>query len=199
MRVFIAGASGVIGRRLIPLLVQQGHAVTGMTRSESKAAGIRSAGADAVVADALDPAAVAIAVTRAKPEVMVHELTAIPPDFDLRKFAQQFKQTNRLRTEGTDHLLAAAKFAGARRFVAQSYAGWPYARVGGPVKTEDDALDPNPPAAFCETLRAIQHLESAVLQAGGIEGVVLRYGAFYGPGNGRSSTSTTSRAQRWRR
>jgi len=183
MRVFVAGASGVIGRRLIPLLAQDGHAVTGMTRSESKAAGIRSAGADAVVADALDPAAVAIAVTRAKPEVIVHELTAIPAAFDLRKFAEQFKQTNRLRREGTDHLLAAAKLVGARRFVAQSYAGWTYARTGGPVKTEDDPLDPNPPAAFRETLRAIQHLESAVLQAGGIEGVVLRYGAFYGPGN----------------
>ena len=183
MRVFVAGASGVIGRRLIPLLVQHGHTVTGMTRSENKAAGIRSASADAVVADALDPSAVAIAVTRAKPEVMVHELTAIPADFDLRKFAEQFKQTNRLRTEGTDHLLAAARLAGARRFVAQSYAGWPYAREGGPVKTEDDTLDPNPPAAFRETLRAIQHLESAVLQTGGIEGVVLRYGAFYGPGN----------------
>lgn len=183
MRVFVAGASGAIGKHLIPLLVDAGHSVTGMTRSESKAAGIRSAGAEAAVADALDPAAVTRAVTRARPEVMVHELTSIPAAFDLRKFAEQFKQTNRLRTEGTDHLLAAARLAGTRRFVAQSYTGWPYARIGGPLKTEDDPLDPDPPEAFRETLRAIQYLESTVLQAGGIEGLVLRYGAFYGPGN----------------
>jgi nucleoside-diphosphate-sugar epimerase len=182
MRVFFAGATGAIGKRLVPFLVQAGHLVTGMTRSRGKAGSLRAAGADAAIVDALDPVAVASAVERAKPEVIVHELTAIPPDLDPRRFEEQFRLTNRLRTEGTDHLLAAARAAGVRRFIAQSYAGWPYARTGGPVKTEDDSLDPNPPAAFRETLAAIQHLESAVLQASGLEGVILRYGGFYGPG-----------------
>ena len=183
MKVFVAGATGAMGRRLVPLLVQAGHSVTGLTRSESRARAIRSAGADAAIADALDPVAVALAVERARPEVIVHELTAIPPALDLRKFEAQFKLTNRLRTEGTDHLLSAARSFVVRRFVAQSYAGWPFARTGGPVKTEDDPLDSNPPAALRETLGAIRHLESAVLQARGMEGIVLRYGGFYGPGN----------------
>jgi nucleoside-diphosphate-sugar epimerase len=182
MRVFLAGATGAIGKRLVPLLVQAGHSVTGTTRSREKAGSLRAAGADAVIVDALDPVAVASAVERAKPEVIVHELTAIPPDLDPRRFEEQFRLTNRLRTEGADHLLAAARAAGVGRFIAQSYAGWPYARTGGPVKTEDDPLDPNPPAALRETLRAIQHLESAVLQAPGMEGVILRYGGFYGSG-----------------
>jgi len=184
MKVFVAGATGAIGKRLIPVLKQAGHSVTGMTRSASKADSLRSAGAEAAIVDALDPAAVATAVERAKPEVIVHELTAIPQAFDVRKFAEQFALTNRLRTEGTDNLLAAARASGVRRFVAQSYAGWPYARAGGSVKTENDPLDPNPPAAFRETLRAIKYLESAVLGTPGIEGLVLRYGGFYGPGNG---------------
>ena len=183
MRVLVAGATGAIGKRLIPLLVQAGHSVTGMTRSPDKASRLRAAGADAAVVDALDAAAVAIAVERAKPEVIVHELTAIPPDLDPRKFEEQFQLTNRLRTEGTDHLLAAARSSGVRRFIVQSYAGWPYERTGGTVKTEDDPLDPNPPAALRDTLEAIRHLESVVLQASGIEGLVLRYGSFYGPGN----------------
>ena len=165
MRVFVAGATGAIGKRLVPLLVQAGHAVTGMTRSKERAGSLRAAGADAAIADALDPAAVARAVERAKPEVIIHELTAIPAALDPGKFGEQFQLTNRLRTEGTDHLLAAARAAGVRRFVAQSYAGWPYARTGGAMKTEDDPLDPDPPAALRETLGAIQHLESAVLQA----------------------------------
>lgn len=182
MRVFVAGATGAIGKRLIPFLVEAGHAVTGMTRTESRAAQIRSAGADAAVADALNPVAVANALRQAKPDVVVHELTAIPPDLNLRKFAEQFEATNLLRTKGTDNLLAAAQLAGVRRIVAQSYAAWPYARVGGPVKTEEDPLDPNPPAASRDTLHAILHLESAVLHAEGMQGLVLRYGGFYGPG-----------------
>jgi len=182
MRVFLAGATGAIGKRLVPILVQAGHTVTGMTRSESKGDSIRSAGAEAAVADALDPDAVTKAVERARPEVIIHELTALPQEFDVRKFAEQFRRTNRLRTEGTDNLLAAARIAGVRRFVAQSYAGWPYARIGSTVKTERAQLDPNPPAAFRETLDAIRHVESAVLQASGVDGLVLRYGGFYGPG-----------------
>ena len=199
MRVFLAGATGAIGKRLVPLLVGAGHSVTGTTRSAKKAEDLRSAGADAAIVDALDPAAVQVAVERAKPEVIIHELTAIPAALDLRNFGEQFQLTNRLRTEGTDHLLAAARLAGARRFVAQSYAAWPYARTGGAVKTEDDPLDPNPPEALRETLRAIQYLETAVLQARGIEGVVLRYGAFYGPGNAISDNGTTAAQVRRRR
>ncbi len=122
------------------------------------------------------------AVAAARPEVVVHELTDLAGATDLRKFDAGFAATNRLRTEGTDHLLEAARAAGARRLVAQSYAGWPFARVGGPVKTEDDPLDPDPPAELRRTLDAIRHLEAAVLSAEGIEGVVLRYGGFYGPG-----------------
>jgi nucleoside-diphosphate-sugar epimerase len=183
MRVFVAGATGALGRRLVPILVQAGHSVMAMTRSPDKSSTIRATGAEPVIADALDPAAVTEAVIRAAPEVIVHELTEIPPALDLRKFEAQFRMTNRLRQEGTDHLLAAARAAGAWRFVAQSFAGWPYARTGGPVKNEEDPLDPNPPAALRAVLDAIRYLESAVTQAPGIEGIVLRYGGFYGPGN----------------
>jgi nucleoside-diphosphate-sugar epimerase len=182
MRIFVAGATGAIGRRLLPLLLADGHQVTAMTRRPAKAAGLRATGADPVVADALDREAVLAAVTAARPEVVVHELTDLAAMRDFRKVDQGFAATNRLRTEGTDHLLAAARAAGARRFVAQSFAGWPFARTGGPVKTEDDPLDPDPPAALRPTLDAIRHLEAAVLGADGMEGVVLRYGGFYGPG-----------------
>jgi nucleoside-diphosphate-sugar epimerase len=182
MRIFVAGATGAIGHRLLPLLLGRGHQVTAMTRRPDRAAGLRAAGADPVVADALDREAVLAAVTAARPEVVVHELTDLAGMRDFRKFDEGFAATNRLRTEGTDHLLAAARAAGARRFLAQSFAGWPFARTGGPVKTEDDPLDPDPPAALRPTLDAIRYLEAAVLGAEGIEGLVLRYGGFYGPG-----------------
>jgi nucleoside-diphosphate-sugar epimerase len=182
MDVFVAGAAGALGRRLVPLLVAGGHRVTAMTRSPGKAAGLRAAGAEPVVADALDREAVLAAVGGARPEVVVHQLTALAGMTDFRRVDEGFAATNRLRTEGTDHLIEAARAAGARRLVAQSFAGWPFARVGGPVKTEDDPLDPDPPAALRRTLDAIRHLEAAVLGAEGLEGVVLRYGGFYGPG-----------------
>ena len=182
MRIFVAGATGALGRRLVPLLVEGGHQVTGMTRTAGKTADLRAAGADPVVADALSRDDVLRAVAAARPEVVVDQLTALAGMTSFRRPDQGFALTNRLRTEGTDHLLAAARAAGARRFVAQSFAGWPFARVGGPVKTEDDPLDPDPPARLRQTLDAIRHLESAVLGAEGIEGVVLRYGGFYGPG-----------------
>jgi nucleoside-diphosphate-sugar epimerase len=182
MRIFVAGATGVLGRRLVPLLVEGGHQVTAMTRTAGKAAGLRRAGAEPVVADALDRDAVAAAVAAARPEVVVHQLTDLAGTTSFRRFDREFAATNRLRTEGTDHLVAAARAAGARRLVAQSFAGWPFARVGGPVKTEDDPLDPDPPAELRRTLEAIRHLEAAVLGAEGLEGVVLRYGGFYGPG-----------------
>jgi nucleoside-diphosphate-sugar epimerase len=182
MNVLVAGASGAIGRRLIPLLVEAGHCVAGMTRSPRKVASIRAMGAEPLVVDALDAEAMLAAVRSVRPEVVVHELTAIPARLNIRRFDREFELTNRLRTEGTDNLLAGARAAGARRFVAQSYAAWPYARQGGPVKSEKDPLDPNPPVALRRTLKAIRHLESAVLAEKAIEGVVLRYGAFYGPG-----------------
>ncbi|MEP6715688.1 MAG: NAD(P)-dependent oxidoreductase [Terriglobia bacterium] len=190
MRVFVAGATGAIGRRLVPMLVADGHSVTGMTRSPGKCADLEKSGAAAVVADALDAHAVADAVRRAQPEVIIHELTAIPAAFDIRKLEQQFHLTSLLRTEGTDNLLAAARASGVRRFIAQSYAGW-YARTGGAVKAESDPLDTNPPAAVRETLHAIGHLEAAVQNTAGMDGIVLRYGSLYGPGNGLSEGGPT--------
>jgi nucleoside-diphosphate-sugar epimerase len=182
MRVFVAGASGAIGRQLLPRLVAAGDEVHGMTRSESKRALLSELGAVPVVADALDPDQVAEAVARAKPEVIVHELTAIGP-VNPRRLDRDFAQTNRLRTEGTDHLLSAGQAVGVRRFVAQGVAGYgAYARTGGPVKSEDDPLESTPARAMRETAAALRHLEQAVLGAGWTEGIVLRYGVFYGPG-----------------
>jgi nucleoside-diphosphate-sugar epimerase len=182
MRVFVAGATGAIGKQLVPRLVEAGHEVHGMTRSESKQAMLRELGAVPVVADALDPDQVAEAVGRARPEVIVHQLTAIGA-VDVRHFDRDFALTNRLRTEGTDHLLSAGQAVGVRRFVAQGVGGYgAYARTGGPVKTEEDPLDPTPAREMRETLAAIRHLEEAVLGARWTEGIVLRYGVFYGPG-----------------
>jgi nucleoside-diphosphate-sugar epimerase len=182
MKVFVAGATGAIGKQLVPMLVAGGHEVTAMTRTPAKVEAIRSMGVRPVVADALDPEAVAQAVGQAEPEAIVHELTAIDAGALSRSIDKSFATTNRLRTEGTDHLLAAAKAAGARRFIAQSFAGWPYKRVGGPIKSEDDLLDDAPPKPVRETHAAIRHLENAVTGADGIEGLALRYGGFYGPG-----------------
>ena len=182
MRVFVAGATGAIGRQLVPRLAAAGHEVHGMTRSESKQVMLREMGAVPVVADALDPDQVAEAVGRAMPEVVVHQLTAIG-SLDMRHFDRDFALTNRLRTEGTDHLLSAGQAVGARRFVAQGVAGYAaYVRTGGPVKSEDDPLDPTPAREMRETQAAIRHLEQAVLGAEWTDGIVLRYGAFYGPG-----------------
>src|SRR6478672_3511833 len=182
MRVFVAGATGAIGKQLVPRLVAAGHEVVGMTRSESKQAMVDELGAVPVVADALDPNQVAEAVGRARPEVIVHQLTAIPARLDLRHFDRDFALTNRLRTEGTDLLLSAGQAVGVRRFVAQSNGAFPYARTGGPVKTEEDPLDPTPPREMRDSWDAIRHLEEAVLGADWTEGIVLRYGGFYGPG-----------------
>jgi nucleoside-diphosphate-sugar epimerase len=184
MRVLVAGATGAVGSRLIPMLLAAGYDVTGLTRSPSKTDALRRAGATAVVVDALDAAALREAVLCARPQVVVHELTALGNASDLRHFDRAFAQTNRLRIEGLDHLLGAAREAGARKVVAQSYCGWPFARVGGPVKTEDDPLDSTPPREFERSLQAIRHLESAVAEATDFEGIVLRYGAFYGPRSG---------------
>lgn len=177
MRVFVAGASGAIGTRLVPQLVRRGHEVIGTSRSSQKAEQLRAVGAKPVALDLLDSDAVRQEVAAVRPDAIVHQATALTGMSDIKHFDQSFAQTNRLRTEGTDALLAAAREAGAGRFIAQSYAGWPYARVGGPVKTEDDPLDPEPAAEMRKTLAAIRHLEGAVLAESGI---VLRYGGFYG-------------------
>lgn len=182
MNLFVAGASGAVGRWLVPILVSAGHNVTAMTHTPAKVAALQAMGATAVVADALNRNAVRQAVLDASPEVVIHELTALSSFSDLRQFARQFAETNQLRIEGTRHLLDAARAAGARRFIAQSYAGWPYARGGAKVKTEDDPLDPDPPAQFRSTLEAIKFVERETLSAEDMEGIVLRYGGFYGPG-----------------
>lgn len=181
MRVFVAGATGVIGRPLVRRLVAEGHHVVASTRSEAKVAGLWNLGAEPVVVDGLDAAAVGEAVAHAEPDVVVHQMTALAGATDLRHFDRTFAATNRLRTAGTDNLLAAARAAGVRRVVAQSYTGWPNERTGGPVKTEDDPLDPTPPREQRETLAAIRYLENAVTDAP-LDGVVLRYGMLYGPG-----------------
>jgi len=182
MRVFVAGATGAMGTQLVPRLVAAGHEVHGMTRRASKQAMLCDLGAVPVVADALDPGQVAEAVARAKPEVIVDQLTAIGA-LDTRHFDRDFALTNRLRTEGTDYLLSAGQNVGVRRFVAQAAAGYgAYGRTGGPAKSEEDPLDPAPAREMRETLAAIRHLEEAVLGARWTEGIVLRYGAFYGPG-----------------
>lgn len=181
MRIFLAGASGALGRQLIPALREAGHDVAGTTRKPDRAAELRAAGAEPVVLDALDATAVRDAVTAARPDVVMHQLTAISqPDF--KNLDASFAATNRLRTEGLDHLLAAAREAGAKRFIAQSFTGWPNERSGSAVKTEHDRLDPSPAKNSERTIAAIGHVESAVTGADDIEGVVLRYGMFYGPG-----------------
>jgi nucleoside-diphosphate-sugar epimerase len=181
MRVFVAGATGAIGKQLVPGLVAAGHEVHGMTRRESKQAMLRELGAVPVVADALDPDQVAEAVAQAELDVIVHELTSIGA-VDPRDFDRGFAPTNRLRTKGTDHLLSAGRAVGAQRFVAQSNGAFSYARTGGAVKIEEDPLDPAPPRQQRETVAAIRHLEEAVLGADWTEGIVLRYGILYGPG-----------------
>src|SRR3954470_3560527 len=191
MNIFVAGATGVLGRALVPHLVAQGHEVVGMTKSESKQDLVRSLGALPVVADALDPDAVVQAVESAEPEVIVHQLTALSGPMSLRdaRHPERFSgaiMTNRLRTEGTDHLLAAGRAVGARRFVAQSFGAFRWARTGGPVLSEADPLDPDPPAPLRPVVAGLLYLERAVTTIDWGEGLALRYGGFYGPGTGIS-------------
>jgi 2-alkyl-3-oxoalkanoate reductase len=191
MKIFIAGATGALGRQLVPQLVARGHEVVGMTRSASKQDLVRSLGARPVVADALDPDAVAQAVASAEPEVIVHQLTALSGEMRARDMRHPERSpavamTNRLRTEATDHLLAAGRAVGARRFVAQSIAAFRFGRTGAPVQTEADQLDPDPPAGLRAGQAAILYLEQAVTTIEWGEGLALRYGAFYGPGTGIS-------------
>ena len=177
MRVFVAGASGAIGTRLVPQLIARGHEVIGTSRTPGGAERIAALGAKSIALDLLDPRAVRMAVLETEPNAIIHQATALADMSDFKHFDRSFAQTNRLRTEGTDNLLAAAREGGVRRFVAQSYASARYAREGGPVKTEDDPLDPAPVDAMRETLAAMEYLDRAVTGAGGI---ALRYGGFYG-------------------
>ncbi|MFD2081662.1 Nucleoside-diphosphate-sugar epimerase [Actinopolymorpha cephalotaxi] len=181
MRVLVAGATGALGKELVPRLVAAGHEVFAMIRSESSKARASQLGAVPVMADALDRAQVETAVREAAPEVIVHQLTAIG-HVDTRHFERSFAATDRLRIEGTDNLLAAARATGVRRFIAQSNGAFTYARTGGPVKTEQDPLENSPIPAMAPMIAAIKHLEKAVLGATWTEGIVLRYGGFYGPG-----------------
>ena len=199
MKVFVAGGSGAIGKRLVPQLLAGGYEVTAMTRSSGKAASLRALGAQVAVADALDRGAVMQAVMRAHPDVVIHQLTGLAGVSSFRNFDQEFALTNRLRTVGTDHLLEGARAAGARRFIAQSFGGWNYERAGSDPKTEEDPLDPHPAAKQVKSLQAICYLESRVVGAADIEGIALRYGGFYGPDTGLSRDGDMSAMVRKRR
>jgi 2-alkyl-3-oxoalkanoate reductase len=180
MRVFVAGASGALGSRLVPQLIAAGHEVTGTHRSPGNADRVRRLGAEPVQLDLLDPDAVIDAVGAAHPDAIIHQATALSGEIDFKHFDRSFHQTNLLRTQGTDSLLVAAKAAGVQRFVTQSYASARYARTGGMVKTEDDPLDPDPAPATSESSAAMRYLDETVTAAGGI---ALRYGIFYGAAN----------------
>jgi nucleoside-diphosphate-sugar epimerase len=187
MKVFVAGGTTVIGRRLVPALVSAGHDVVATTRAPRRADEVRRLGAEPAIVDGLAEHALAEAVRGAEPEVVIHEMTALGGGDDLRHFDRWFATTNELRTKGIDYLIGAARVAGARRFIAQGYTGWSNIREGGPVKDEDDPLDPDPPAAMRRSLEAIRYLEREVTHAQGLEGIVLRYGSLYGPGTAMSN------------
>jgi nucleoside-diphosphate-sugar epimerase len=179
VRVFVAGGTGVVGRRLVPQLVAGGHQVTATTTSTAKLGLLERFGADAVVMDGLDAMSVGEAVAKARPDVIVHQMTAIAGKPDMKHMDRWFASTNRLRTEGADHLLAAAEATGVSHFVAQSYAGWNGIRTGGWVKTEEDPLDMHTGTVAQPGMEAIRHVEDVVTKAGG---AALRYGWLYGPG-----------------
>ena len=182
MRVFVAGGTGAIGKFLVPQLLAGGHEVIALARSPEKARALEAMGANPAVADALNKQELTAAITAAKPEVIIHQLTALTRAADFKNLDEVFTLTNRFRTEVTDTLLSAARTVGTRRFIAQSFCGWPFGHQGGPVKTEEDPLDPNPPANFRKTLAAIRSLEESVKSSKDVEALALRYGLFYGPG-----------------
>lgn len=194
MRVLLAGAGGAVGQQLIPLLAREGHSIGALTRSESKRGALTSHGAVPFIADALDPAAVENIVATFRPDAIINQLTAIPQAIDMAHFDSAFALTNRLRREGTDNLIAAAKKWHVERFVAQGFAGWSYARTGGPIKTEDDPFDPDPPPQFRSTIEALRYLEQAVLGSFPQRGTGLRYGWFYGPQTSLSSNGPMAKA-----
>ena len=180
MRILIAGATGALGRHLVPRLIAAGHRVIGTTRRSAKVDTICQLGGEPTVVDGLDGAKVREVVRSVQPDVIVHEMTDLGGAVNLRHFDQVFASSNRLRTAGLDHLLAAARETAVKRIVMQSYCGWPYAREGSAIKSEGDALDPHPPREFRRSLNAIRYLEDLVTRGSDLEGVVLRYGTFYG-------------------
>ncbi|MDN5851921.1 MAG: NAD(P)-dependent oxidoreductase [Actinomycetia bacterium] len=187
MRVFVAGATGAVGRPLVRMLADTGHDVVGTTSTPANRDVITELGATAVVMDGLDPASVRTAVLESNPDVVIHQLTALKTmTGNMRKFDAEFAVTSRLRTEGTDSLLAAARESGAKRFIAQSFTGWTNPRTGSDLATEEEPLDPHPTKHSSNTLAAIAHLEKVVPAAEGMTGLVLRYGFLYGPGSGLS-------------
>jgi nucleoside-diphosphate-sugar epimerase len=184
MRVFVAGSTGAVGKFLVPHLVQNGHEVVALVRDAQKAKALEVMGAQVALADALNKEELTAAIRRTEPEVIIHQLTALTGVGNFKKLDEEFALTNRFRTEVTDSMLAAARLVGTRRFIAQSFCGWPFAREGGPVKTEEDPLDPNPPASFSKILAAIRYLEDTVRKTTNLQALALRYGFFYGPGTG---------------
>ena len=188
MKIFVAGGTGAIGKQLIPQLVAAGHDVVATTRSARRTEEVERLGGEPAVADGLDEHAIVEAVRRAQPEVVIHEMTALAGKPDLRHFDRMFATTNQLRTRGTDYLIRAARQAGARRLIVQSYTGWPNIREGGAVKSEEDPLDPDPPKWQRESMAAFHHIEKVVPAAEGLEGIVLRYGSLYGAGTGMMSS-----------
>ncbi|HEX6629360.1 MAG TPA: NAD(P)-dependent oxidoreductase [Gemmatimonadaceae bacterium] len=199
MKVFVTGGTGAIGQFLLPLLVENKHEVVALTRSADKAARLEAVGVTPFIADPLDKQQLTAAVRRAEPEVIIHQLTALTGVTSFKKFDQEFALTNRFRTEVTDTLLAAARTIGTTRFIAQSYCGWPYAKKGGPVKTEEDPLDPKPPENFTKTLAAIRYLEDKLRSVNFLEALTLRYGMFYGPGTGIGKGGTLLKMVKKRR
>jgi len=201
MKVFVAGSTGVVGRNLVPLLLENGHDVIALSRTQQKARDLEVLGARVAIADPLNKEQLTAAIRKAEPEVIINELTALAGNEtgNFKKFDQEFALTNRFRTEVTDTMLAAGRMVGTRRFIAQSFCGWPYARQGGPVKTEEDPLDPNPPASFSKSLAAIRHQEDALRNAVGMQTLALRYGLFYGPGTGVAKDSPIVKLVRKRR
>jgi 2-alkyl-3-oxoalkanoate reductase len=187
MKILVAGATGAVGRRLVPLLVAGGHHVVATTRTGDKLKGLKAAGAEPVLMDGLERDSVTRAVATARPDVIVHQMTALASMHSLKRFDDEFALTNRLRTEGTAHLVEAAVASGVRKLMAQSFTGWPNERQGGRVKTEADPLDSNPPASMTMTLAAIRALEQMILNTPGLNGIALRYGSLYGPGTNISS------------
>lgn len=198
MKIFVAGATGAVGKQLVPLLISKGHHVVATTRTAGKTEALRALGAEAIELDGLNRNAVIDAVVASRPEAIVHQMTALASMRSLKNFDEEFAVTNRLRTEGTEHVIAAAQAAGTRKLVVQSYTGWPNARTGGPVKTEDDPLDTTPPKKMSGSLVAMRELERLVASANGVQGTVLRYGNFYGPGTAFSPDGEITRMVRRR-
>jgi 2-alkyl-3-oxoalkanoate reductase len=198
MKVFLAGATGAIGSRLVPQLVEAGHQVTAMTRSKEKLGKLYDLGAEAVACDVFDAGRLGSVVARAEPDAVINELTDLPQSLNPRRLKEYYAANNRVRREGTANLLSAARGAGVRSFLVQGAAYW-YAPTGGPVKTEEAPLYLDAPSPIGPAVETIKEVEEAVLTADGIEGIVLRYGMFYGPGTWYAKDGDVGRQVRKRR